>query len=378
MRIPFGRAILAATYLLSLSSIASLVHAQGNARGTIGPSPYEVIPYWAEPFQENGYAFGGNSGIWAETPERIIIAQRGETVLPFPVPDDFPGFAGALGINVLTDTNRRTWQNCLYVVNGDGEVTEIWDHLDYLCADSAGPGPHRIRINPYDPEEKIWLVNETFHQIYVIANDGSEVLATYGEKGVPGDDADHYGRPQDVAFLPDGRILVADGLDNHRIIIYDADMNYLGEFGGFGDGPGQFNTIHSLGIGPEGRVLVTDRSGGEVNLFRTTDDPAVIEFERSIGSPLTLPLDIIVNDDGFWITDLGPLRFVKFDFEGNIQYTWLVPPDLPNGYLEVHTFSVDPEGNLYGGDNQYGRTQKFVPREGVDPALLIDPPWVAP
>ncbi|MFN3163343.1 MAG: hypothetical protein ACE37N_07645 [Pseudohongiellaceae bacterium] len=162
MRIPFGRAVLAATYLLSLSSIASLVHAQGNARGTIGPSPYEVIPYWAEPFQENGYAFGGNSGIWAETPERIIIAQRGETVLPFPVPDDFPGFAGALGINVLTDTNRRTWQNCLYVVNGDGEVTEIG--IIWIISARTGQGgaaPHSYQSSK---GRKIRLVNETFTQ----------------------------------------------------------------------------------------------------------------------------------------------------------------------------------------------------------------------
>jgi len=48
---------------------------------------------------------------------------------------------------------------------------------------------------------------------------------------------------------------------------------------------------------------------------------------------------------------------------------------LPDGYIEVHTFTVDPAGNLYGGDNQYGRTQKFVPRAGVDIDLLIDPPW---
>ena len=240
-----------------------------------------------------------------------------------------------------------------------------------------GPVHTVSRVNPYDPERKIWLINETFHQIYVLTNDGSEVVATYGEKLVPGQDATHYGRPQDVAFLPDGRILVADGLDNHRVIIYDNDMNYLGEFGGEGDGPGQFNTIHSLGIGPEGRIFVTDRSGFEVNLFRTTDDPAVIEFERSIGHPTGMPLDIIVNEDDFWISALQPLRFVNYDFEGNLKYTWLVPPDLPNGYLEVHTFTVDSDGNLFGGDNQYGRTQKFVPKPGVDPELLIEPPWVA-
>jgi hypothetical protein len=92
---------------------------------------------------------------------------------------------------------------------------------------------------------------------------------------------------------------------------------------------------------------------------------------------LGLPLDIIVNENSLWITDLRPLRFIKLDFEGNHLYTWLVPRELPDGYLEVHTFSVDPEGNLYGGDNQYGRTQKFVPKPGVDPDLLIGPPWVA-
>ena len=359
------------------TAVPSFAQNMGNARGPIGESPYDVVPLWADPFQEHGFAFGGNSGIWAETPDRIIIAQRGETILPHPIPEEYLGFAGSIGINVLTDTNRRTWQNCLYVVNADGEPIEIWDHLDYLCEGSDGPGPHRIRINPYDPDKKIWLVNETFHQIYVLSNDGSELVATYGEKLVPGEDATHYGRPQDVAFLPDGRILVADGLDNNRVIIYDEDMNYLGQFGSGGDGPGQFNTIHSLGIGPEGRILVTDRSGFEVNLFRTTDDPAVIEFERSIGEPTGMPLDIIVNEDDFWISALQPLRFVNFDFEGNLKYTWLVPDDLPNGYLEVHTFTVDSDGNLYGGDNQYGRTQKFVPKPGVDPELLINPPWVA-
>ena len=77
------------------------------------------------------------------------------------------------------------------------------------------------------------------------------------------------------------------------------------------------------------------------------------------------------------MTDLKPLRFVKLDFKGKRLYTWMVPPDLPDGYLEVHTFTVDSAGNLYGGDNQYGRTQKFVPKPGADPKLLIRPPWRA-
>ena len=91
----------------------------------------------------------------------------------------------------------------------------------------------------------------------------------------------------------------------------------------------------------------------------------------------SLPLDIIVNDESLWVTDLSPLRITKLDFKGNHLYTWMVPKELPDGYLEVHTFTVDSNGNLYGGDNQYGRTQKFVPKRGADPALFIGRPWVA-
>ena len=49
----------------------------------------------------------------------------------------------------------------------------------------------------------------------------SKLLNTLGEKGVEGTDGAHFGKPQDVAFLPDGRMLVADGLDNHRVMIFD-------------------------------------------------------------------------------------------------------------------------------------------------------------
>lgn len=352
------------------------IHAQDGERGPVGPSPYDVVSGWHTPFSEHGYAFGGNSGIFAESPERILIGQRGETRLPSPIPPEFAGHAGSIGINVLQATDRRVWQNCLYVLDGDGEVVEIWNQWDHLCEGSEGPGPHRLRISPYDPERRIWLVNETFHQIYVFSNDGAELLMTLGEKNVPGDDETHFGRPQDVAFLPDGRILVADGLDNHRVIILDSEGEYVAEFGGFGEGPGQFNGIHALGIGPGGLIFALDRSGGRINVFRTTADPAKVEFV-DVWDGFTLPLDVIVNEESLWITDLGPLRFIKMDFDGNQLYTWNVPRELPNGYLEVHTFTVDSDGNLYGGDNQYGRTQKFVPKAGADPALLIRPPWVA-
>jgi hypothetical protein len=378
--IQISRTVVASALLIVAGPVSALrAQSTGPIEGPVGPSPYNIISGWHKPFAEEGFAFGGSSGVFAESPNRIFVAQRGETRLPDPIPAEFSGFAGSIGINVLFATDLRVWEHCLYTLDGDGNVREMWDQWDHLCEGSDGPGPHRLRINPYDPERRVWLVNETFHQIYVFSNDGSELLKTLGEKNVPGDDETHFGRPQDVAFLPDGRILVADGLDNHRVIILDADGNYISEFGGFGDGPGQFNGIHALGIGPEGLIFALDRSGGRVNVFRTTDNPAEVEFVDVWGG-FGLTLDIIVNDDSIWFTAFGPGRlvnFIKMDFEGNRLYTWVVPRELPDGYIEVHTFSVDSDGNLFGGDNQYGRTQKFVPKPDADPDLLIKPPWVA-
>lgn len=367
-RVVLSAAMLALLGQTALSSAAEVI------MGPVGPSPYEILPYWHKPFADKGFAFGGSSGVFAETPDHIFLAQRGEYRLPDPVPAAYAGYAGSLGVNVLTDTEPRTWQHCLYILDGDGNVKEAWTQWDYLCEGSDGPGPHRLRISPYDPESRVWVINETFHQIYVFSHDGSELLMTLGEKNVPGDDQTHFARPQDVAFLPDGRILVADGLDNHRIIILDSEGKYISEFGGFGTEPGQFNGVHAVAVGPNGLIFGLDRSGGRVNVFRTTSDPAKVEFVDT-WTGFSLPLDLIVNDDHIWMTDLNPLRFIKLDFNGERQYTWLVEKDGPTGYLEVHTFSVDSDLNLYGGDNQYGRTQKFVPRADADPALIIGPPW---
>ena len=334
-----------------------------------------MVRGWHKPFSEPGFAFGGNSGVFAESPNRIFVAQRGEFKVPDPVPDGFAGFAGSIKFNVLNAVDRRVWKNCLYTLDADGRVKERWTQWDSLCEGSSGPGPHRLRISPYDSEHRVWVVNETFNQIYIFSNDGKKLLKTLGEKNVPGADSTHFAKPQDVAFLPDGRILIADGLDNHRIMIMDKDINYLGEFGGKGTGPGQFSGVHAVAVGAGGRIYALDRSGGRINVFKTTADPAKMEFVEAWPG-LSLPLDIIVNDDAVWITDLKPLRFIKYDLKGKQLYTWLVPPDLPDGYLEVHTFTVDTAGNLYGGDNQYGRTQKFVPKKDADKALLIRAPWV--
>ena len=66
----------------------------------VGVSPYDVVDGWLKPFASSGHSFGGTSAVFAESPDRIFIAQRGEHRLPDPV------LSRILGIN------RREGQHC--------------------------------------------------------------------------------------------------------------------------------------------------------------------------------------------------------------------------------------------------------------------------
>ena len=110
-----NKPILSAICILTLSMFSAPSMAQDERDiGEVGDSPYEVVTYWAEPFAEKGFAFGGASGVLSDHPGRLIVSQRGETRIPLDVPRDFHGFAGELGISVLAEDERRTWHCLLY------------------------------------------------------------------------------------------------------------------------------------------------------------------------------------------------------------------------------------------------------------------------
>lgn len=362
--------------------LGSLLAAPALAQdtGIIGPSPYEFITEsWMQPFAQEGFSWGGNSGIHVESADRIFVLQRGETELPDPIPPEYTNFAGSLGWNVLRGRGR-VWRNCIYVINSEGEVLEVWDQWDHLFTGTDGPGPHRIRMSPYDPEKRLWLIDETGHIIYVFSNDGEQLLMTLGEKNIAGADETHYSQPQDVAFLPDGKFLIADGLGNKRIVVRNADGSYHSEFGEAGTAAHQFGSVHALALGPDQRLYALDRNNLNIKVFQQTadrDSEAYPNYEYvATWGDLGMPLDITVSETSAWVTDLNPPKIVQFNLDGSREYTFNLPVEGPDFWIEMHSLSVDAEGNLYGTDNQAGRPQKLVPRSDANPDHIVRRPYI--
>jgi hypothetical protein len=226
-------ATIAVAAFLSVGLLSADAYLQEKG-GEDETGPYDVAEKWPAPWASGGYIWGSQPGIFAETPNRIFIAARGELKLPEKLGRGYNGTWGSLGQRATEP--KPEMRNCIVVVDGSGKIVEAWTQWDKLF--EGGGGPHKIRISPYDPEHHVWVVNDARHVIYEFTNDGKQLLRTLGEPDVAAADDRHFGRPQDIAWLPDGSLLVADGLGNSRVAKFDKRGTFITAWGSRGSGPG--------------------------------------------------------------------------------------------------------------------------------------------
>ncbi|HEX8029327.1 MAG TPA: 6-bladed beta-propeller, partial [Vicinamibacterales bacterium] len=349
--------------LLLFAAVTSLLASPAFAQekgGEDETGPYEVVANWPKPWSPAGYVWGSQPAVFAQSPDRIFIGVRGEIKAPASPPRGFNGSWGSTGQRA-TEAPSET-RNCLVVVDRSGQIIESWTQWDKLF---EGGGPHKIRISPYDPQKHVWVVNDGKHVIYKFTNDGKQLVMTIGEPGVAGDDATHFGAPQDLGFLPDGSILVADGLRNARIAKFDKDGKFVSSFGTRGNGPGQLSGVHGIAVAKDGRIFVADRSNRRVQIFDQSGT------SLDIWPNLRQVNDIVLGDDGtVWVVDGTNARLLQFDKDGKRLYFWGTWGMQPGQFWEPHQISIDSEGSLYIADSFGGRTAKYVPAKGGDASKL--------
>jgi DNA-binding beta-propeller fold protein YncE len=107
------------------------------------------------------------------------------------------------------------------------------------------------------------------HQVFKFSPQG-QLLMALGKPGMAGDGADEFNMPSAVIVGPNGNIYVGDGhggRSNSRIVKFDAQGNYLTQWGERGSRPGQFDVPHALAFDSAGRLFVGDRGNNRVQIF---------------------------------------------------------------------------------------------------------------
>ena len=340
--------------VLILVALAGGVVAQQSQQkgGGDEAGPYEVVPNWPIPLHNDGWKWGITEGVWAESPDRVWVLQRGEVYVPKP-PSGTDPRVSALGM-------KPRHEHLVLIFNREGKLVESWEQNNDKFKD-----PHRIRVNPNDPERHIWFTDEEAHQVTEFTHDGKLVLSL-GEFGVEGTDKTHFFRPTDIAFLPNGDFFVADGRGGTRVVKFSKDGKYLMEWGKPGKGPGEFNTLHSIAVDANRRVYVADRGNSRIQVF--DENGKFLDQWTDIRSPNFIHIS---KDQFVWVCDGVTNKILKYDRNGKLLYSWGTYGDFPGAIWSPHQFSVDSEGNFYIAEAYNGRSQKFRPKPGADPDKLV-------
>ncbi len=355
---------------------------------------YEVVRNWPKPLPDtdlshDGWTWGSGSGVFAESPDKVWVSQRGEISLP---PGAEPWICPCLLNPRRTNTGRRPYagtpypyemrrHHIVFAVDRNGNTIEEWLQHDKYLAPWRGTGlgevsrgPHKLLQNPYDPEKKIWIVDDDMHEINIFSNDG-KLLKTMGVRGVPGRGPNNFLRPTDIAWLPDGTFFVSDGYAGTRVAKFDKNYNFIKDWGQppkdpNNPGPNEFWSVHSIGISRDRRLFVVDREHHRMQVF---DENGKFLTMWPTGYNSNVLAHIVTEDDYVWVADWRTDRLIKYDLDGHYQLDIGSHGAQPGQFDGVHQIDVDQEGNLYVTEVANDRSQMFRPKKGADPAKIIRP-----
>jgi DNA-binding beta-propeller fold protein YncE len=274
------------------------------------PAPaYRVVPGW--PQVPSQIMFGQVSAVATDSADRVFVFHRGEH--PIVVFDRGGRFL-------------RSW--------GDGLVKKA----------------HGLRI---DRQDNVWITDIGDHLVRKFDREG-KLLLTLGEKGVPGDDRDHFNQPTDVAFTPSGAFYVTDGYGNARVVKFAADGSYLMEWGKKGTGPGEFNLPHAICLNTRGRIYVGDRENNRIQVF-DADGKFLAQWTEG-GAPFGL---FPTADGRLFVADGRAHRVTILSSTGKALTHWGEEGAAPGQFNLPHMLGVDSRGDVYVAEVNGQRVQKF-------------------
>jgi len=151
-----------------------------------------------------------------------------------------------------------------------------------------------------------------------------------------------------------------------KLLKYSAKGEFLFQWGTSGPGPGQFNLVHGVVLGADGRVYVSDRSNGRIHIFGADGHFLKQWASRLMGRPYAVALGthgLVFVADGGDQPDTPPDRsaLVVLGSDGT-PLARIGRWGNQDGQMEMaHAVAVGQDAAVYIGDISGCRIQKFVP-----------------
>lgn len=229
-----------------------------------------------------------------------------------------------------------------------------------------------------DPQGRIWAASSFDHVFWIFDRDGT-YIESWGEPGT-GDgqfrfpvEGNGFGA---IAFRPDGSFYVADS-GNDRVQQFDADRNFVRDFGGFGSDEGELISPIDIDLDAEGNVYVQSDGPNGLQMF----DPEGA-FVRTVAKG-TGPFAAVDPDGRVYAVELETQVLRRYLPDGTVD----LAVDLKPLLTFATGLAVSPSGDLFipsssggGAAASYVSLLQLNPDGGVEhfwpngaEAIAVDP-----
>jgi len=253
---------------------------------------------------------------------------------------------------------------------------------------------HMVRV---DKDDNIWVTDKGSDMVVKFDPQG-RVVMVFGRKQEASDEGTEplkhpkpplppvdgmFRQVTDVTWDPAGDAFISDGYINSRVGKVDKNGRWLKSFGEPGDGPGQFNTPHSIAADAQGNIYVADRGNARIQVFDSDGKflriikisepfdyanalPAIgakpgpnATGTMSPGAPWVVcvtpgPNQVLFASDSF------PGRLYKLSLDGKVLGTFGHAGKQLKEFGWIHGIACPSENEIYVGELLNWRVQKLI------------------
>ena len=208
------------------------------------------------------------------------------------------GCLKALGKRVFCVTRSDSGKPCAIYIEGGRERRTAFDLTPSAQCRVQQWAPDEIAISK--ESNSLYISDSHNHMVHRFTLDEGTYISSTGKQGSQNGQFD---RPNGLCVAPDGSLYVCDS-ENHRIQVFDRDLNFLHTFGAVGMDRGEFNWPSNVAITSDGNVYVTELNNHRIQCLSRSGDHV-----RFIGRPgygeteLGRPNILHIHDSHIFVSD---------------------------------------------------------------------------
>lgn len=214
----------------------------------------------------------------------------------------------------------------------------------------------------FDGDGNLMVADTHYFRILFYRPDGTPLPErTLG--GTFGTGPGQFGLVTDAVTDSKGCIYVSEYGDYDRVQKFSPKGEFLFQWGGHGEKPGQFARPQNLSIDQHDHLWVCDSCNDRIQVFDATGDEAkLVRMWGESGSEpgqLRYPYDLILDGEHVYICEFGNHRIQKMTLDGETIATWGLQGRRPGELFNPWAIVKDSRNRLHVLDTYNHRIQRI-------------------